>query len=328
MRGGASLSTLLACTMLGTSLGGSLGGFEEAVAKPHASSSAHSSYDGDEESPLDELFGGCLVATASGCVAGVFLGIKWLVYDWWAEPDEEPLDGGSGPESAKVSLEEEPEASGMLPEKCVAVVPVEDRFSGNTYLVDEGQATNAVGESVENIDEAASHRLGTAAMPYARIDCRWQYLDSDTDARDLLVESGYKYLAFYGRFTRYEDRAAKERLDVDQYYGLIRIGDDWEGWGLGSAQIGLGAGAYIIRGNREQSGPALTLPVVAYPADWFGVEFRPAWTRINDRTIGDYDISASTGYRFFQVRAGYRWCWVQGEGHWLNGPYAGITAMF
>ena len=64
------------------------------------------------------------------------------------------------------------------------------------------------------------------------------------------------------------------------------------------------------------------------PADWLGLEFRPAWYRPQERTIGDYDLSASLGWRYIDLRCGYRWLWMQGEGTLLDGPYAGVSLSF
>jgi hypothetical protein len=44
--------------------------------------------------------------------------------------------------------------------------------------------------------------------------------------------------------------------------------------------------------------------------------------------IGDYDFSASLGWRYVQLRGGYRWLWMQGQGHFFNGPYAGVSVSF
>jgi hypothetical protein len=157
---------------------------------------------------------------------------------------------------------------------------------------------------------------------------RWQYLEPDLDAQDYLLEAGYKMLAVYGRFTHYEAATTGEDLNIEQYYGLFRLGGSDDFFFSGSFQLGLGAGAYVIKGSDEQGGAALTAPIMVYPADWYGIEFRPAWASINGKTVSDYDISVSAGQRFLQMRAGYRWLWVQDEGHWLNGPYAGMSVMF
>jgi hypothetical protein len=174
------------------------------------------------------------------------------------------------------------------------------------------------------------HTLGAATMPYVRADYNWQYIDSNLDAEDLRIEAGYKPLAFYGRHTVYTESNPTDELTLNQYYGMLRFGGalQHEDFPSGSWDVGLGLGAAVQEGNDEHSSWAFTLPVKLYPTDWFGVEFRPAWYRPQDRVIGDYDLSASLGWRYVQLRGGYRWLWIQGVGHELNGPYAGVSVSF
>jgi hypothetical protein len=189
---------------------------------------------------------------------------------------------------------------------------VEDELTGDEWAEDGG----------------LRHRKGTTGLPYVRFDYRWQYLDSQLDAHDYLLEAGYKILAFYGRSTDYEDRSNGETLNIDQYYGMLRYGGGDDFFFPGTFQIAAGLGGYSIRGMQKQDGVAFTLPLSFNPYDFIGFEFRPAWASINDRNISDYDISMSLGYLYLQGRIGYRWLWVQHDGHWLDGPYAGMTFTF
>jgi len=171
------------------------------------------------------------------------------------------------------------------------------------------------------------HQVGTPGMPFLRVDYRWQYLSRDLEANDFLLEAGYRYVALYGRVTQYES-ASSEQLDIGQYYGMVRYGGTDEFYFPGSFQVAAGIGGYSIRGDQSQSGPALTVPVMVYPSDWFGFEFRPAWASINNKTVSDYDVSRNVGHKFTRLCLGYRWFWVQHEGGWLDGPYAGLSLSF
>lgn len=174
------------------------------------------------------------------------------------------------------------------------------------------------------------HTLGAPTIPYVRADYNWQYIDSNLDAEDIRVEAGYKLLAFYGRHTIYTEHHPTDELTLSQYYGMLRFGGalENEDFSSGSWDVGIGLGTAVQEGNDEHSSWAFTVPVKLYPTDWFGVEFRPAWYRPQDRVIGDYDLSASLGGRYVQLRGGYRWLWIQGIGHELNGPYAGVSVSF
>ena len=167
-------------------------------------------------------------------------------------------------------------------------------------------------------------------MPYVRADYNWQHINSDLDAADLRIEAGYKLLAFYGRHTLYSESNPSDELTLNQYYGMLRFGGALrhETFLNGSWEIGLGLGMVQQLGDAEESSGAVTVPLKLYPTEWFGVEFRPAWYHWNDRAIGDYDLSASLGWNFVQIRGGYRWLWMQGVGHMLNGPYAGVSISF
>ena len=301
---------VLSMALMGSSFAGTLGNFEDAVAKP-VSHSDHDQQD-DCDDGRDCIFAGeigeFIFISMAAVVYGTYRGVKYLVHDWWASP-------------AGISYEAtatEGKVPSIASEKAAADVPVEDTVSEYEYRADEASY----------VDDGLKHEVGTAGLPYLRCDYRWQYVNSDLDANDFLLEAGYQYAALYARFTRYEDRAANEDLDIKQYYGLLRMGGSDDFFFSGSFQVGLGAGGYVIKGDREQSGLALTVPILVYPSDYFGIEFRPAWASINEKTVSDYDISVSAGQRFIQLRTGYRWLWVQGEGHWLNGPYAGVSLSF
>jgi len=286
---GSRIITMLLCfSLLGSGLAGPLADFEAAVDKPvsHSADTEEKPYYSAERdsasSGSDATF---LVRLIAGLGYGAYRGVKWLVYDWWAHPDDTDLGAGDA-----AYTEEE--------------------------WADEGP-------------DELSHKMGTPGAPYLRFDYHWQYLDSDVDAHDFLLEAGYKYAALYARMTKYEDRAARESLDIGQYYGMLRVGGSDPFYFPGAFQVGAGVGGYVIEGpSLRQSGPALTIPLMLYPSDWFGVEFRPAWAVISEKVISDYDVSCSVGRRFTHLRLGYRWLWVQHEGHWLNGPYAGVSINF
>ncbi|MDH3981552.1 MAG: hypothetical protein OES84_01485 [Kiritimatiellaceae bacterium] len=171
-----------------------------------------------------------------------------------------------------------------------------------------------------------SHEPGQATIPYVRIDYNRQFSEWDPD--DFRLETGYKLAAFHGRVTRYTD-AAGDRLDLGQYYGVMRYGGSRPDFLLGTFEFALGLGGVHHTGNvDEDTSFAFTIPLKYYPFDWLGVEFRPAWYKWQEITIGDYDLSVSAGYRYAQLRLGYRWLWDNGVVEEQSGPYAGLSASF
>ncbi len=170
------------------------------------------------------------------------------------------------------------------------------------------------------------HMLGQATAPYVRFDYNWQQIDSLTDAQDFRVEVGYKLAAFHGRMTRYTDDSST--LDINQYYGILRYGGYRPGFLPGTFEFGIGFGGVQIKGNTDDSSAALTVPLKYYPAEWCGIEFRPAWYEWMNVSARDYDLSISLGHRFIQLRGGYRWLSFQEVDINLDGPYAGISVSF
>ncbi|MEE9368407.1 MAG: hypothetical protein V3V05_06040 [Pontiella sp.] len=197
----------------------------------------------------------------------------------------------------------------------------------------------AAGSVADNDEEWASerqrifpiHELGLATVPYVRLDYNWHYVDSNIDAKDVRLEAGYKAVALHVRTSRFSDQSDGYELDINQYYGVVRYGGFRPDFIPGTFEAGLGLGVCEFKDNEQladDSGGAITIPLKYYPRDWYGFEFRPAWYRLVEKVIGDYDISASLGRRYVQLRGGYRWMWIQGEGKFNNGPYAGVSVSF
>jgi hypothetical protein len=177
------------------------------------------------------------------------------------------------------------------------------------------------------------HLPGEATVPYARFDYNWQSVDSETDADDLRVELGYKFLAFYARSTMYTTPSRGQDMDINQLYAVLRYGGYRADFLPGTFEAGLGVGGSWIKlddalGSLDDSTVAFTLFAKYYPVQWFGVEFRPAWYSFDGSRIGDYDLSVSVGFRYLQLRGGYRWLGFNGSSEDLNGPYAGLSASF
>ena len=174
------------------------------------------------------------------------------------------------------------------------------------------------------------HELGQATVPYVRFDYNYQFVENDqpTDVHDGRLELGYKFFAFHGRMTKYiQDDGFT--LDLRQYYGVLRYGGCRPDFIPGTFEFGVGLGLVHHTGDvTDDSSGAITIPLKYYPAEWFGIEFLPAWYRWQEITIGDYDISASLGGRFLQFRGGYRWLWDEGVVDVQSGPYLGLSVSF
>ena len=207
--------------------------------------------------------------------------------------------------------------------------PLRTHTTDPTASVDEG---GSGGVAVQH-GIFPRHLPGEATVPYARFDYNWQSIDSDTDADDLRLELGYKMLAFHGRSTMYSNKALGQDLDMNQFYGVLRYGGYRSDFLPGTFEAGVGLGGSWIKledaiGSIDDSAVAFTLFAKYYPVEWFGVEFRPAWYTFDGVRIGDYDLSASVGFRYVQLRGGYRWLGFSGNSEDLNGLYAGLSTSF
>ncbi|WP_372808081.1 hypothetical protein [Pontiella sp.] len=168
------------------------------------------------------------------------------------------------------------------------------------------------------------HEWGEQTIPYARVDYNFQFIDTADSVHDVRFELGYRLFGFLGRMTRYTEPDGFT-LDLNQYYGMFRVGGADLNLIPGAFELGIGVGMVSHAGDSRDTSAAFTLPLKYYPIDYFGIEFRPAWYRWQEIMIGDYDISASLGGRFVQMRCGYRWIWDDGKVDVQSGTYVGVS---
>lgn len=157
-------------------------------------------------------------------------------------------------------------------------------------------------------------------LPAFRLDSSYQNVKSDIDALDVRAEAGYGPFAMQGRITRYTEEEPSDELDLIQVHGLFRLPVSDQ------LQVGLGAGALILDGDNRNSGFSLTAPILVYPREFLGIEFRPAWSKIHENPLNDYDLGLVLSHSHVALRLGYRW--VRSENESLDGPYLGFTFRF
>ncbi len=159
-----------------------------------------------------------------------------------------------------------------------------------------------------------------SAFPVFRFDAAYQNVESDIGAFDTRVELGFNAFAAQGRFTWYREGEPSDDLGMYHIHGLLRLP-------VGNhLKIGLGAGTSILDGNDQNYGFSMTAPVLIYPNEVIGLEFRPTWSWINENPLHDYDLGLALNYEFAAVRLGYRW--MRSEHESLDGPYAGFALKF
>ena len=159
-----------------------------------------------------------------------------------------------------------------------------------------------------------------ALLPWFRLDAGYQPVASEVRAFDARAELGLYRLGLQGRFTYYHETDPADDLRLIQLHGLWHLPVSQQ------VQIGLGAGAVMLGGEEWNSGFSLTSPILIYPKEFLGVEFRPSWSWIHGNPISDYDLGVVLSHSHVGLRLGYRW--VKSAHESLDGPYFGVSVRF
>jgi hypothetical protein len=160
-------------------------------------------------------------------------------------------------------------------------------------------------------------REGEALIPVLRLDVTYQHAESDITAWDYRFEAGYGPLGFQMRRTVYDEKVPAASLEVIEYHALYRMS-------AGSKlEVDLGAGAMILNGFQDNNGYSVTVPILYHPTNFYGFEFRPVWSSINENDIQDFDLAVLFGWRYASIKAGYRW--LRSPHQSLDGPEFGIA---
>lgn len=164
---------------------------------------------------------------------------------------------------------------------------------------------------------AGSRKQGEALLPSIRLDALFQNVEGDVSATDLRLELGHGPLGAQVRRTVYDEKDPLTSMEVMQYHLLYRMsaGDYWE--------IDLGFGGITLSGLQNNSGLSVTVPVLFHPSEFFGFEFRPAWSSINENSIQDREFAIVLGARYVSIKAGYRW--MRSPHQSLDGPEIGLA---
>ena len=193
----------------------------------------------------------------------------------------------------------------------------------NSYNMIHAPSTAADAASPPSIS-VKLREPGDPVIPYFRFDSSYQRIDSDTDATDFYSQIGYGPAAVDMRLIRFNEKdhttGTTTHLDIKRvhFLGRMSYGSNFE--------VDAGVGWIQIDGQQRSDGFSFTLPILYYPSQYWGVEFRPAWANINGSSIEEYDVSAHLCWKHIGIKAGYRW--LKSEETSLNGPYAGVVIRY
>lgn len=143
--------------------------------------------------------------------------------------------------------------------------------------VDEGAETDTAKVEIR--------RTGEPTLPFFQYEHKYLRVSSDINARDDSLEIGYGPFGFNCRHTDFSEENPSDELTLTQYHLLLRISR------TSSGEFGVGIGSLVMRGNDDNSGLSLTVPIKFYPGDSFGVRFKPTYSWINGNAIDEYDVS-------------------------------------
>jgi hypothetical protein len=171
-----------------------------------------------------------------------------------------------------------------------------------------------------NTAEIEPRKPGEPVIPFLRLDGAYVGVDQTIDALDGRVQVGYGPAAVDYGLTRFKEDPSGDRLDLQKICGLYRMS-------FGShVEVDLGMGGVTLKGAARTSEVVYTVPVLVYPADWWGVEFRPAWARFEGATLQDYDLGLYLNWKGASLKVGYRW--LLGRAQELSGAYVGVVYRY
>jgi hypothetical protein len=166
-------------------------------------------------------------------------------------------------------------------------------------------------------EDARLRHPGEALIPFVALDVNAQNVESDVWAWDVRGEIGYACFGFQARRTHYREAEPRDELNAQAFHFLYRMSFGPH------VEVDLGFGALELRGNAVNRGFSFTMPVLVYPTENFGIEYRPAWSTIDENRLYDHDLSLVLGFRYGFIRGGYRWFY--GDNESLSGPQAGVS---
>ena len=160
---------------------------------------------------------------------------------------------------------------------------------------------------------------GDPLLPFCRVNLAYQSVKSDIDAVDSRFEAGYGPIALQYRFTRYDEISPDDRLDMKAFQFLYRMSISR------SFELDFGIGSINLKDENNHTGTSVTIPVLIYPVNYFGIEFRPTYSDINNNSIEDYDVGLYFHVLYITLQAGYRTVTTENES--LEGPYVGFSII-
>ena len=167
--------------------------------------------------------------------------------------------------------------------------------------------------------EVEPRRPNEPLIPFVRGDTSYLAMNGDIKALNGRVEAGYGPFAIEYDLLNFEEKTGDE-LEVRRFCGLYRMSFGKQ------VEVDLGIGSMTLEGAGKTSEVVYTTPVLIYPTDRWGIEFRPAWAQFEGSTLEDYDLGVFLNWKGASLKAGYRW--LRSDNEDLRGPYLGLVFRY
>lgn len=157
-------------------------------------------------------------------------------------------------------------------------------------------------------------QIGDPLIPFIRLDLGYRDVESDVEACEWLIQLGYGPFGFQFLQTYFWEDDPEDTLKINQIHGLGRLSISEY------IELDLGLGASIMA---DHIGLSVTSPLLIYPWEMVGFEFRPVWSSINETPLNDYDLSLALRWYSISLLTGYRWTMSPHDS--LNGPKISLS---
>jgi hypothetical protein len=157
-------------------------------------------------------------------------------------------------------------------------------------------------------------------IPFFRLDTSYQVCRGDIEAPSARVQAGFGPAAIEYELIHFKEDRTGDRMDLSRVCGLYRMSFEK------TVEIDMGVGGLTLEGDSRRTAMVFTLPILIYPKERWGVEFRPAWADFEGSTLEDYDLGVFLNWKAGSLKAGYRWLISNHED--LSGPYIGMAFRY
>jgi len=205
--------------------------------------------------------------------------------------------------------------------------------SGSASDVDSEAADAAIGALIGSLFEigllsAASgmddRRPGAPTTAIARVETTYQPLaHADVDGLATRAELVFGFIGVGGEFLRYWEQRPDQSLEIGSIEGLFRIAPNRH------FQLTLAGGSRHIAGRQGYWAHGGGFSLGIHPWRWLGVETDLRWSKVGDRTLGDYRagvLMRIPRFPYLAVRGGYRV--IQYQAETLDGPEIGLVGTW